>query len=394
MIKSSLPIDISKDIYSLYNVEGKLTLFYRPTKALFFYPNKTIDLLSGVESSSGVKEFLGLMSDEALECSEESSKVILSFYELGHYFENSLEVTGDTPLGAWLEYSQSMILEDKTNVEALTVDINPITFTEYDKAFQKGREYLLRGDCYQYNLTFAQHLTFKDFSLEKFIGRWLNPLLRSEYANLTSIGEKLYYSNSPECLFELKFKEEHIELHTKPIKGTVPTGLLGAQKAWDELRGSLKNESELYMITDLLRNDLNRIEKPCVEVLATKERLDVPGLVHSYSHLKVDLSSEVNLLQVMKAIFPGGSITGAPKKRVMEIIEDLEISKRGFYCGSSLLKTRDCFKASINIRSGVLDKQTAEVLYWSGGGVTIKSKNEEEYSEILDKTHSFVRFLS
>ena len=206
--------------------------------------------------------------------------------------------------------------------------------------------------------------------------------------------DQIYFSNSPECLFELESKIGSAELSTKPIKGTVPIIDGDSDHAWETLSESQKNQSELYMITDLLRNDLNRIEKPVVEVVGLKERLEVPGLMHSYSHLKVALSDKVNLLQVLRGIFPGGSITGAPKKRVMEIIEKLEIGQRNFYCGSSILKVADTFKASVNIRSGVVNRKMDQTLYWSGGGVTVQSSCEEEYQEILDKTHSFVRFLS
>lgn len=394
MINNSLPIDFLKDIYSLYNVEGKLTLFYQPKRALFFYPEHTIDMLTGeVNRSGGVEEFLSLMKEEKLQYDETLKKVILSFYELGHYFEESELVSSDAPLGAWIEYDSSLVLDDQFDTPSFRASFSPLAYKVYEEAFNRGHEHLLRGDCYQYNLTFAQEIDWKG-GLRDFIYRWCNPLLRSEYANLTSIGDKLYYSNSPECLFDLVMEDDSIELHTRPIKGTVSTQEKSADQAWEELRTSTKNESELYMITDLLRNDLNRIEKPIVQVVAAKERLDVPGLVHSYSHLKVRLSKKVNLLKLMNAIFPGGSITGAPKKRVMEIICDLEKKPRGFYCGSSILKTDESFKASINIRSGVFDKKTAKVLYWSGGGVTLQSKCRDEYQEFLDKTHSFVRFLS
>lgn len=392
---NSIPnIDLVRDIYSFYNIEGKLTLFYQPKKAVFFYPDHSIDLLSGERDTAGAVEFFSLMEHENLDYSRGSYKVILSFYELGHYFEGSAALDLETPLGVWIEYECSKVIENRSELSFVDPpEFEPLSQQKYDKAFCRGREHLLRGDCYQYNLTFAQEIKWKG-ELAQFIERWFKSDLRGEFANLTSVADKLYYSNSPECLFDLKVLGNAVELHTRPIKGTVSTARLSSDAAWEELKSSSKNESELYMITDLLRNDLNRIEKPIVQVVATKKRLDVPGLVHSFSHLKVRLSKKVNFLQLMKAIFPGGSITGAPKKRVMEIIRDLEKSPRGFYCGSSILKTDESFKASINIRSGVLDKKTGEVLYWSGGGVTLQSQCRDEYQELLDKTNSFIHFLS
>jgi len=394
---SPLPIDIHKDIYSFFNTDGILTLYYNPVRAKVFYPEKTYDLIEDRQSSGGAQEFLSLLEEEKLCHSEDLTKVIIPFYELGHLFENSKEskeFNEERPLGIWIEYRSNAVIEDKVDASGFNIELESASYDTYKESYERGRDHLLRGDCYQYNLTFAQELKIENFSLELFLSRWQNRELRGEYANLTSINEKIFFSNSPECLFELKLENESIELHSKPIKGTMPILNEDKDQAWESLVHSRKDESELYMITDLLRNDLNRIEKPEVQVVSLKERLEVPGLIHSYSHLKVNLTAKTNLLTLLKAIFPGGSITGAPKKRVMEIIDEIEISERGFYCGSSILKNKESFRASINIRSGELDKTTAEVLYWSGGGVTIQSECASEYQEFLDKTHSFVRFLS
>ena len=394
---SPLPIDIHKDIYSFYNTNGILTLYYNPVMAKVFYPNKTYDLIKEEHSSGGAQELLCFLEDEKLSRSEDLTKVIIPFYELGHLFENSKEckdLKEDGPLGIWIEYGSNTIIEDRVEASGFNIELESTSYSSYNDSYEQGRNHLLRGDCYQYNLTFAQELKIENFDLERFLSCWQNPVLRGEYANLTCIGEKIFFSNSPECLFELEFNDELIELHSKPIKGTMPILNEDSDQAWENLVHSQKDESELFMITDLLRNDLNRIEKAEVCVVSLKERLEVPGLIHSYSHLKVNLTDNTSLLKLLKAIFPGGSITGAPKKRVMEIIDEIEVFERGFYCGSTILKNRDSFRASINIRSGELDKATAEVLYWSGGGVTIQSESTSEYQEIMDKTQSFVRFLS
>ncbi len=391
---SNLSQDIKEDIFSLYNVEGKLCVFRDPKVAKTFYLDRTFNHLQNEFESGGVELYEKLLRDESIDYDSKTHKVIISFYELGHHFERTRILDNDTPLALWLEYSTRIELEDDDNVRPMNPRVAPISYEVYKKAFDQGREHLKRGDCYQYNLTFPQELIFDSFDDETFIKHWLNSKRRGEFANLTSFKDRIYFSNSPECLFDLKIGLEHNELTTKPIKGTISLGEHGKEAAWTKLLTSQKNQSELYMITDLLRNDLNRIEEPKVEVVALKECLEVPGLLHSYSELKINLSKKVNLLQIMKAIFPGGSITGAPKKRVMEIIDHLELGERGFYCGSTILKSSNTFKASINIRSGIVDRKMAKVQYWSGGGVTIQSHCDDEYQEVLDKTNSFVRFLS
>ncbi|MAF76529.1 MAG: hypothetical protein CME60_00080 [Halobacteriovoraceae bacterium] len=404
---SELPshFDLENDIYSLFNILGELHLLYNPSEALVFTKTKTQNILTNKCYDGGLEEFLEKLGREEVGYSSVRNETTLihCFYELGHYVEDTSvwnELDDETILGIWMVYTSRLPLEDcdPGKLKSLKVKLAPSSPTDYEVAFSKGREHLLRGDCYQYNLTFPQSLMISDFKLDEFLSRWKNKEHRGDYAHFTSVNGTHYFSNSPECLFDLQEREGGWELHTRPIKGTISSDI---PNAWETLKGSQKNESELYMITDLLRNDLNRIEDPQVEVLALKERMDVPGLVHSYSHLKVDLSDEVSLLKMIRSLFPGGSITGAPKKRVMEIISSLEPSHRGFYCGSSILKSSEFIGASINIRSGyftpVKDKaetQMAKLLYWSGGGVTISSECDEEYREILDKTHSFVRFLS
>ena len=124
-----------------------------------------------------------------------------------------------------------------------------------------------------------------------------------------------------------------------PIKGSVK--IKGdVKKAWKKLKESMKDKGELNMITDLLRNDLSRIEKPISKVRKKYVPLLVPGIIHQYSIIDVDLSYKITLLKIIKSLFPGGSITGAPKRRVYQILGSLEKNRRGFYCGSTILLLR------------------------------------------------------
>src|SRR5690606_20737055 len=105
------------------------------------------------------------------------------------------------------------------------------------------------------------------------------------------------------------------------------------------------------------------------------------------------LSKNISFKQLISSIFPGGSITGAPKKKSIEIIEKIEKRERGFYCGSTILWGERSIKASINIRSGVFDLNTSKLYYQAGGGITLQSKVREEYSEMLAKVDSFTEYL-
>ena len=144
------------------------------------------------------------------------------------------------------------------------------------------------------------------------------------------------------------------------------------------------------MITDLLRNDLNNIELPVAKVIKKKAPLLAPGILHQMSLLQVDVSSSVSLGQIVQALFPGGSITGAPKKRVLQILHKLEESPRGIYCGSTILMYRGRCDASINIRTAFIDFEQGELIYGAGGGITLLSDPRDEFQEMLVKKDSFI----
>jgi anthranilate/para-aminobenzoate synthase component I len=212
------------------------------------------------------------------------------------------------------------------------------------------------------------------------------------YAHFTSIScmDKAYLSNSPECLFKAFNSGDDITIRSMPIKGTVEDRGVGS---WSELKNSKKDQGELYMITDLVRNDLSKIKLTPSRVIKRKAPLRVPGIVHQFSVVDTTVEKETSLLNVIEALFPGGSITGAPKKRVMEIIKQIEKYPRGFYCGSTVLLHKSLKCASINIRSAEISLDKQEIKYGSGGGVTLLSKCEEEFKESFQKMESFIKFL-
>ena len=147
------------------------------------------------------------------------------------------------------------------------------------------------------------------------------------------------------------------------------------------------------MITDLMKNDLYRISKNPVEVIKKKVPLLVPGLIHQYSRLRSPLSASISLLELMSIIFPGGSVVGAPKKRTMEILHEIENSPRGFYCGSTLILHGSLRRASLNIRTAEINLISRLFTYGAGGGITLLSDVHDEYQETLNKRDSFIQLL-
>jgi para-aminobenzoate synthetase component 1 len=148
------------------------------------------------------------------------------------------------------------------------------------------------------------------------------------------------------------------------------------------------------MITDLIRNDLSFLNDFSSRVVHEKQPLAVPGILHQYSLITTKVEKQLSLFETIEALFPGGSITGAPKKRVMELIKNIEKNKRGFYCGSTILLIGAHKSASINIRSCTIDFVSKKLEYGTGGGVTLLSKLSCEFEESKLKLSSFIKLLN
>lgn len=253
----------------------------------------------------------------------------------------------------------------------------------YRKRFQKVRDYTIAGDCYQVNLT-------KQFSAQVTGDAWLTyRYLRTKspapYGSYMNLPFAQVLSNSPESFIQCRDRM----VVTSPIKGTRPRvhGDVDADQAEiDALKNSAKDRAENLMIVDLMRNDLSR----CCELGSVK----VPKLfeIHSFANVHHLISTvtgrlkhELHSLDLFRACFPGGSITGAPKIRAMEIIEELEVNRRGLYCGSiAYLGVDGSLESNIAIRTIVVKDGVAR--YSAGGGLVIDSDVELEYQELLDKS--------
>ncbi|MDD5364615.1 MAG: aminodeoxychorismate synthase component I [Gallionellaceae bacterium] len=257
----------------------------------------------------------------------------------------------------------------------------------YRQAFARIQRYIAAGDCYQVNL--AQRFS-APVAGDHWLGyqalRRLNPAPYSAYLNHPAVR---VLSSSPERF--LVVRQGRVE--TKPIKGTRPRAAAPeADSALArELQGSIKDRAENLMIVDLLRNDLG---KSCVPGSVAVPRLfeieSFATVHHLVSTVIGRLSKDVDAVALLRACFPGGSITGAPKLRAMEIIEELEPDRRGVYCGAiGWLGFNGDMDTNIAIRT--LVSSGAQLRFWAGGGIVADSQADEEYQECLDKAAALLR---
>ncbi|MCW8327305.1 aminodeoxychorismate synthase component I [Photobacterium sp. SDRW27] len=264
-----------------------------------------------------------------------------------------------------------------------------MTKAAYCNKFDQVQEYLLSGDCYQINL--AQRFQ------AKYQGDEWQAYLRLEHTNGAPFSgfirtpEGTVLSVSPERF--LQHHQGYIE--TKPIKGTRPRSADPHQdtRNADELRNADKDRSENLMIVDLLRNDIGRVAKPgSVQVPKLFDIESFPAVHHLVSTVTGELDKNYSPMDLLRASFPGGSITGAPKIRAMEIIEELEPHRRSVYCGSIGYFSR-CGRMDTSITIRTLISQDNTLFAWAGGGVVADSSADSEYQETLDKLSKILPIL-
>ncbi len=257
------------------------------------------------------------------------------------------------------------------------------TRVAYESAVQKTVDYILAGDIFQANITQCFVADIPDGFDSYAFYRRLRDMNPATFAAHLDYDDVQIVSSSPERL--VNCNEAHVE--ARPIKGTRRREVDEARDAelMAELQASRKDRAENVMIVDLLRNDLSRISKPGtvkVPVLCGLE--SYANVHHLVSVVRGELREGLDLVDVLAAVFPGGSITGAPKIRAMEIIAELEGQARGVYCGAIgyLGFNGDC-DFNIAIRTAMFVNGKAHVA--GGGGITARSQPAAEYEESLTK---------
>jgi len=267
-------------------------------------------------------------------------------------------------------------------------------YTQYGAAFNRVKQYIHEGDCYQVNLAqrFSAHASGDAWTAYLAL-RDISPAPFMSYMNLGDAQSSLQVlSASPERFLQVHGK--HVE--TRPIKGTRPrlgNAVEDASNA-NDLQNSPKDRAENLMIVDLLRNDISKV---CETGSVRADKLfaleSFANVHHLVSTVTGKLAQDKTAIDLLRACFPGGSITGAPKLRAMEIIEELEPNRRGLYCGAiGYVGFDGNMDTNIAIRTAVYSDD--EIRFYAGGGVVADSELAKEYRETLDKASSMLELIA
>ncbi len=261
--------------------------------------------------------------------------------------------------------------------------------SEYKIKFNQVHSYLLSGDCYQINLTQRFTANYQGDEFEAY--KTLREQNNAPFSGFIRLDNACILSLSPERFIQL----ENRKVQSKPIKGTKArhADVEADNKAKKELLNSTKDKAENVMIVDLLRNDISKVCIPgSVRVPVLFDIESFPAVHHLVSTVIGDLALQYSGTDLIRGAFPGGSITGAPKIRAMEIIEELEPHRRSVYCGSiGYISACGNIDSSITIRTLVCEKN--KIHCWAGGGLVSDSDVDNEYQETFDKVNKILPVL-
>lgn len=287
---------------------------------------------------------------------------------------------------AYIKKSNDDLIIDKTVKYELTSNF---VKEDYLQAVNAMINYIIEGDIYIVNMTQSLAITsgVKPYSLFRKL-RESNP---SPFGGYFNYGDFEIVCASPERFMQMKNRV----IETRPIKGTRKRGDTKEEDDFyrDELKNSEKDKSELLMIVDLERNDLNRVCVPgSVKVTEMFTIEEYATVFHLVSNITGKLKEDLNIVDLLEAAFPGGSITGAPKYRAMELIDKVENSRRNLYTGciGYITLDSDC-DLNIVIRTAVYKDGVYHL--GVGGGITCESDLEFEYEETLQKAKALVDIL-
>jgi len=316
--------------------------------------------------------------------------VILICYEASPVFDPAMKVhpPGRFPI-VWVATFDRVQMppreQDPSRKRFDHLDWNPIISRQaYTAAIARIRDHISQGDTYQVNYTFPLRAKFQGDSWEWY--RHLGANQGAGYSAYLDLGPFQVFSFSPELFFERQGKR----IRTRPMKGTLARGrwLEEDESQIQQLKDSAKNRAENIMIVDLLRNDLGRIsDLGSVKATELCQVESYETLLQMTSTIESTIPATVTLLDLMSALFPCGSVTGAPKIRTMKIIRELEPDPRFIYTGTMgfVCPGGDCV-FNVAIRTLWREKETGETRMGVGGGITIDSSPEDEYAECLLKS--------
>ncbi|MBC5628561.1 aminodeoxychorismate synthase component I [Clostridium sp. NSJ-6] len=260
---------------------------------------------------------------------------------------------------------------------------------EYIDKIKRLKEYIRSGDVYIANMTQRFLCESNEDSIK--IYKSLRSINKAPFSAFVNYDDFQIISSSPERFIQIKDRKAH----TRPIKGTRPRGKDSREDLLNKeaLINSEKDKAELLMVVDLERNDFSKVCKPhTVKVTELFKLEEYATVFHLVSTIEGELKDEISEVKFIRECFPGGSITGTPKIRAMEIIEELEMLKRNIYTGCiGYFDFRG--NSDFNIAIRTIIKKDNKAYFGVGGGITYDSIEEDEYEETLDKAKALMKVL-
>ena len=281
-----------------------------------------------------------------------------------------------------------------TNQQSFTAISNRISKEEYIHTIQQLQQHILRGDCYEIN--FCQEFFAENIVIDPLqVYNSLSNTSPNPFAAFYKTGQRYLLCASPERYL----KKTGDKIISQPIKGTSKRNLFDTAedaKNKEHLYNSSKDRSENVMIVDLVRNDLSKIcEEASVQVEELFGVYSFPQVHQMISTISGQLRSDIHFIDAVKATFPMGSMTGAPKKKVMELIDQYEKTKRGIFSGAvGYITPEGDFDFNVVIRSILYNAADKYLSFQAGSGITFYSDPEKEYEECLLKAAAIKKVLT
>ena len=376
-LQDNIPLKIIEEIMEKYSIQNQTLPFMGGAIGYLSY-----NLKNNTKNNSLVPKMIIGIYDWAVVIDHFSAKAWL--------IQNDFD---KNPSYCWDSLQELFNKTVKNTDEGFMIigDVNAnLNFLSYSKKFTKVSRYIKEGDCYQVNLSQKYKVSTSGDSwkfYKKFRG-----INKSPYMAYLSYDDFEIMSGSPEQFIQSRNKN----ITTRPIKGTRArdNDPVKDKANLKELSVSLKDQAENLMIVDLLRNDLAmncELGSVKVDELFTVE--SYPNVHHLVSSITATLKNDTNNYKLLNDAFPGGSITGTPKKRAIEIIDELEEHSRDVYCGSVVyFSFNQMMDSNIAIRSMIHLDHTLH--FYSGGGLTVDSNASSEYQEIKDKAQNIINTIN
>jgi len=308
-------------------------------------------------------------------------KIIISL------FENEMKIESDEDSGKIFEEIMQNDEEEELKNDQVNIQ-QRVSKKEYLETIEQLKKHILRGDCYEIN--YCMEFFAEDAIVDPlFVYKKLSKSSPNPFSALYKLEDKWLICASPERFL----KKEGNKILSQPIKGTASRFLKDDSKdkrSKDELYASEKDRSENVMVVDLVRNDLARVSKEgTVKVDELFGIYSFPQVHQMISTVSGELKDEISFTEIIKATFPMGSMTGAPKRKVLQLIDNYERSGRGIFSGAvGYITPENDFDFNVIIRSIMYNTPGKYLSFMAGSGITFYSDAENEYEECLLKAEA------